>query len=277
MNPSKSLTVAKLQTTPVLIFEGVLELYNLYTCHIRPFISEAFKLKHSAAWTKTTLFIKEDKKWFLVNNFELFHLIKSPDVDFNVLGQKVSVRYIPKDQFNFDISFYELINLIAQHNKTIDIRLVYSQLNQILDQEINQKLFGKNIFANHTLRYGLNYFDRQVAYGDLFRPHIDLSSKPASDVRCYNPDLLRRGNQQVAQVLFHAVGYLGGGPESQNFLIGLVVSNKATVLHRHGGQTWGVPSTPHNLVSLGKGSVRVTPPSPKLYDHVGIRVLMQQR
>ena len=77
-------------------------------------------------------------------------MIKSPDVDFNVLGQKVSVRYIPKDQFNFDISFYELINLIAQHNKTIDIRLVYSQLNQILDQEINQKLFGKNIFAITT-------------------------------------------------------------------------------------------------------------------------------
>lgn len=150
MNPSKSLTVAKLQTTPVVIFEGVLELYNLYTCHIRPFISEAFKLKHSAAWTKTTLFIKEDKRWFLVNNFELFHLIKSPDVDFNVLGKKVSVRYIPKDQFNFDISFYELINLIAQHNKTIDIKLIYTQLNEILDQEINQKLFGKNIFAITT-------------------------------------------------------------------------------------------------------------------------------
>ena len=85
-----------------------------------------------------------------VNDFELFHLIKSPDVDFNVLGQKVSVRYIPKDQFNFDISFYELIYLIAKYNKEIDIKLIYTQLNEILDQEINQKLFGKNIFAITT-------------------------------------------------------------------------------------------------------------------------------
>ncbi|MGE6390156.1 hypothetical protein ACQKDP_06140 [Psychrobacter pacificensis] len=77
-------------------------------------------------------------------------MIKSPDVDFNVLGQKVSVSFIPKDDFDFELSFYELIELIAQHNKTIDIRLVYSQLNQILDQEINQKLFGKNIFAITT-------------------------------------------------------------------------------------------------------------------------------
>lgn len=147
MNPSKSLTVAKLQTTPVLIFEGVLELYNLYTCHIRPFISEAFKLKHSAAWTKTTLFIKEDKRWFLVNNFELFHLIKSPDVDFNVLGQKVPVRYIPKDHFDFELSFYELIELIAQHNKKLDIKLIYGQLKSSLDKQRNQQLFNKNIFA----------------------------------------------------------------------------------------------------------------------------------
>ena len=150
MNPSKSLIVAKLQTTPVVIFEGVLELYNLYTCHIRPFISEAFKLKHSAAWTKTTLFIKEDERWFLVNNFELFHLIKSPYIDFDVLKKEVAVKYISKNQFNFDISFYELIDLIAKYNKEIDIKLIYTQLNEILDQEINQKLFGKNIFAITT-------------------------------------------------------------------------------------------------------------------------------
>lgn len=140
-------TIAILQANTVLVFQGVLELFNIYTSHIRPFISEAFKLERSAVWTKTTLFIKEDKKWFLVNNFELFHLIKSPDVGFNVLKQKVSVRYITRDDFNFDLCFYELVELIAQHNKKLDIKLIYKHLKKILDKQMTQRLFSKNIFA----------------------------------------------------------------------------------------------------------------------------------
>lgn len=147
MKASKSLSVAKLQTIPVLIFQGILDLFNIYTCHIRPFITETFKLEKSTAWTKTTLFIKEDKKWFQVNNFELFHLIKSPNIDFDVLRQIVTVRYLPKDDFNFDCCFYELIELIAQHNKKLDIKLIYKQLKSSLDKQRNQQLFDKNIFA----------------------------------------------------------------------------------------------------------------------------------
>ncbi|PKH65707.1 hypothetical protein CXF61_04975 [Psychrobacter sp. 4Dc] len=150
MKASKSLSVAKLQTIPVLIFQGILDLFNIYTCHIRPFITEAFKLEQSAVWTKTTLFIKEDKKWFLVNNFELFHLIKSHDVNFSVLRQDVPVRYISKNQFEFDLCFYELIELIAQHNNKLDIKLIYTHLKNILDRQMNQQLFGKNIFAITT-------------------------------------------------------------------------------------------------------------------------------
>lgn len=140
-------TIAKLQTITVLVLPGVLELFNIYTCHIRPFINEVFKLEQSAAWAKITLFIKEDKKWFLVNNFELFYLIKSPDVDFNVLRQEVSVQYISKDQFDFNLCFYELIELITQHNKKLDIKLIYGHLKKILDKQMTQQLFGKNIFA----------------------------------------------------------------------------------------------------------------------------------
>ncbi|MGP5440165.1 hypothetical protein ACTXLR_12060 [Psychrobacter faecalis] len=140
-------TIAILQANTVLVFQDVLELFNIYTSHIRPFISEAFKLERSAVWTKTTLFIEEDKKWFLVNNFELFHLIKSPDVGFNVLKQKVSVRYITRDDFNFDLCFYELVELIAQHNKKLDIKLIYKHLKKILDKQMTQRLFSKNIFA----------------------------------------------------------------------------------------------------------------------------------
>lgn len=150
MKSLKSLSIAKLQTTSVLVFQGVLELFNIYTCHIRPFITEAFKLECSAAWTRPTLFIKEEKKQFMVNNFELFHLIKSPSIDFDVLRKKVSVKYIPKDDFNFDLCFYELIELIAQHNKKLDIKLIYRHLNEVLDKDLNQKLFGKNIFAITT-------------------------------------------------------------------------------------------------------------------------------
>lgn len=147
MKQSKSLSVAKLQTTPVLIFQGVLDLFNIYNCHIRPFITEAFKLEHNAAWARPTLFIKEDKQRFLVNNFELFHLVKSPNIDFNVLRQEVSVQYISKDDFEFELCFYELIELITQHNKKLDIKLIYRNLNNILDKQKNQQLFGKNIFA----------------------------------------------------------------------------------------------------------------------------------
>ena len=140
-------TIAKLQITSVLIFPDIIDLFNIYTYHIRPFINEAFKLEQSAAWTKTTLFIKEDKQRFLVNNFELFHLVKSPNIDFNVLRQEVSVQYISKDDFEFELCFYELIELITQHNKKLDIKLIYRNLNNILDKQKNQQLFGKNIFA----------------------------------------------------------------------------------------------------------------------------------
>ena len=144
----KSLSIAKLQTTPVLIYPDIIDLFDIYTYHIRPFINdEALRYEQSVACSKTSSFVRNDKKWFLVNNFELFHLIKSADVDFNVLKQEVSVKYIPKDDFNFDLCFYELMELIAQHNKKLDIKLIYAQLNEVLDKNMNQKLFGKNIFA----------------------------------------------------------------------------------------------------------------------------------
>ena len=147
----KSLSIAKLQTLNVLVYPKITSLFDIYTCHIRPFLnSQAIELEQSNACSKLTCFIKEEEKWFLLNNFELFHIAKSPYIDFDVLRKEVPVKYMSKNQFNFDISFYELIDLIAQHNKKIDIKLVYTQLNKHLDQDINQKLFGKNIFAITT-------------------------------------------------------------------------------------------------------------------------------
>ena len=147
----KSLSIAKLQTLNVLVYPEIISLFDIYTCHIRPLLnSQAIALEQSNACSKLTCFIKEDEKWFLLNNFELFHIAKSPYADFDVLRKEVAVKYISKSQFIFDISFYELIDLIAQHNKKIDIKLVYTQLNELLNQEINQKLFGKNIFAITT-------------------------------------------------------------------------------------------------------------------------------
>ncbi|MFC6203456.1 hypothetical protein ACFPZK_01855 [Psychrobacter urativorans] len=144
----KSLSIAKLQTTPVLIYPDIIDLFDIYTYHIRPFINdEALRYEQSVACSRTSSFVRNDKKWFLVNNFELFHIAKSPYIDFDVLRKEVAVKYISKNQFDFDISFYELIDLIAKYNKKIDIKLIHAQLNEILDQEINQKLFGKNIFA----------------------------------------------------------------------------------------------------------------------------------
>lgn len=147
----KSLSIAKLQTLNVLIYPKIISLFDIYTCHIRPLLnSQAIELEQSNACSKLTCFIKEEEKWFLLNNFELFHMAKSPYIDFDLLREEVAVKYISKKQSNFDISFYELIDLIAKYHKKIDIKLIYTQLNEILDQEINQKLFGKNIFAITT-------------------------------------------------------------------------------------------------------------------------------
>ena len=147
----KSLSIAKLQTLNVLVYPEIVSLFDIYTCHIRPLLdSKTIELEQSNACSKLTCFVKEEEKWFLLNNFELFHIAKNPYIDFDVLRKEVAVKYISKNQFDFDISFYELIDLIAQHNKKINIKLIYTQLNEVLDQEINQKLFGKNIFAITT-------------------------------------------------------------------------------------------------------------------------------
>lgn len=144
----KSLSIAKLQTLNVLVYSEIISLFDIYTCHIRPLLnSQAIELEQSNACSKLTCFVKEEEKWFLLNDFELFHIVKSPYIDFNVLRQEVSVRYILKDDFNFDLCFYELIASIAQHNKKLDIKLIYRQLKTILDKQMNQQLFGKNIFA----------------------------------------------------------------------------------------------------------------------------------
>lgn len=147
----KPLSIAKLQILNVLVYPQVISLFDIYTGHIRPLLdSKAIALEQINACSKLTCFIKEDEKWFLLNNFELFHIAKSPYADFDVLRKEVAVKYISKSQFVFDISFYELIKLTAQHNKKIDIKLIYAQLNKVLDQEMNQKLFGKNIFTIPT-------------------------------------------------------------------------------------------------------------------------------
>lgn len=144
----KSLSIAKLQTLNVLVYPEIISLFDIYTCHIRPLLnSQTIELEQSNACSKLTCFIKEDEKWFLLNNFELFHIAKSPYADFNILRQEVSVRYILEDDFNFDLCFYELIELIVQHNKKLDIKLLYSHLKKILDKQMTQQLFGKNIFA----------------------------------------------------------------------------------------------------------------------------------
>ena len=57
------------------------------------------------------------------------------------------MRYITRDDFNFDLCFYELIELIAKHKKKLDIKLIYKHLKRILDKQMTQRLFSKNIFA----------------------------------------------------------------------------------------------------------------------------------
>ncbi len=140
-------SIAKLQRTTILIFPQFIGLFDIYTNQIRPLIDvHTLKIEQSLAYSKPTLFIKNEEKWLLVNNFELYHLLKSPHIDQKILKQEMLISDINKEQIKFGIPFYELIGIIARHKKRLDLKLIYKYLNELLTKETNQQLFGKNIF-----------------------------------------------------------------------------------------------------------------------------------
>lgn len=141
-------TIAKLQKKGVLFSPLIVDLFKIYTEHIRPVIdSDNLKLEQRRALFKPTLIVKSDKKQLLANNFELYYLIKSHNLDQDTLKQNVLVSSLTEEESNLGIAFFELIEIISRYKAILDLRVIYTKINNILTKDMTQKLFKKDIFS----------------------------------------------------------------------------------------------------------------------------------
>lgn len=145
------ISIAKLQKNIVTIHPDIVSLFDIYTNHIRPSMdNHNVEIERNRVFFKPTLFIKKEKIWIMVNNFELYHFLKLFDIDQKLVRKDVSIGSISEEQLVFGIPFYELIDIIARYKKRLDIKLIYTCLNEILTTSINQELFNKNTFPITT-------------------------------------------------------------------------------------------------------------------------------
>ena len=154
-------TIAKLQKKGLLLSPLIVDLFKIYTEHIRPVIdSDNLKLEQRRALFKPTLIIKSDKKQLLANNFELYHLIKSHNLDQDTLKQNVLVSSLTEEESNLGIAFFELIEITSRYKAILDLSIIYTKLNNILTKDMTQKLFKKNIFSIITFCTLIGITDR---------------------------------------------------------------------------------------------------------------------
>ncbi|WAI87353.1 hypothetical protein SC65A3_00807 [Psychrobacter sp. SC65A.3] len=144
----KTTTIAKLKKDTILIFPSTVDLFLIYSHHIRPFIdTHTLTIEQNSKKSKHTLFVKNEKKLFLVNNFELYHIIKDPDTNQKTPKKQVEIINITEDQFDFKMMFDELIEIIAQHKNNLNVKIIHKHLIKILTKEMNKLFFNKNIFT----------------------------------------------------------------------------------------------------------------------------------
>ncbi len=147
-------TIAKLQKKGVFISPVIVNLFEIYTAYIRPVLDKQkdkhLKLEQRRALFKPTLIVKSEKKQLLANNFELYYLIKSNNLDQGTLKQNVLVSSLTEDECNLGIAFFELIDITSRHKAILDLSIIYTKLNNILTKDMTQKLLKKNIFSIKT-------------------------------------------------------------------------------------------------------------------------------
>lgn len=145
------ISIAKLQKNTVIIHPNIVGLFKIYANHIRsPMDNHNVKIEQNRVFFKPTLFIKKEKTWLIVNNFELYHFLKMVDMDQQLVRKEVSIGSINEEQLVFGIPFYELIDIIARYKKYLDIKLIYTCLNELLTTSMNQALFNKKTFPITT-------------------------------------------------------------------------------------------------------------------------------
>lgn len=144
-------TIAKLQKKGVFISPVIADLFEIYTADIRPVLEKQkdkpLKLEQRRALFRPTILVKSDKKQLLANNFELYYLIKSHNLDQGTLKQNILVSSLTEDECNLGIAFFELIDITSRHKAILDLRVIYTKINNILTKDMTQKLFKKDIFS----------------------------------------------------------------------------------------------------------------------------------
>lgn len=141
-------SIAQLQKQPVFIFSDITELFEVYSKDIRPRIKEtgSLSIHQKASIAKPTLYIKTDKKIQIINNLELFYILKDPNLSRNLLTKPLSTVQINEAQFCIQYVFYELIENIVKYQKNLNIKSIYEQLNKYLNIDMKQKILGENNF-----------------------------------------------------------------------------------------------------------------------------------
>ncbi|WP_299068092.1 hypothetical protein [uncultured Psychrobacter sp.] len=145
-------SIAKLQKKGILISPVIADLFKIYAEDIRPFLdhNKNLKLEQRRALFKLTILIKSDKKQLLANNFEIYYLLKSHNLEQDTLRQNVLISSSAQDECDFGIAFFELIDIISRHKALLDLKVILEKFQKILTEDMTQNLLKKNFFAITT-------------------------------------------------------------------------------------------------------------------------------
>lgn len=166
----KIITLATLRKRSIFIFCEAEPLFEIYFDLIYPYLdSHHLYIEKGVALSKPSLFIKEGKGLFLVHNFELYNMLKRVDTANEIITHEILFSEISTDLFKFDLAFYELIRIISRYYKLVKLKQIYDRLNDLLEPETCQKLFGKSSFAIATFCSLINLPER------TYYNHIEMN------------------------------------------------------------------------------------------------------
>lgn len=145
------ITIAKLQKKGIFISPVIADLFEIYASDIRPLLdkekNKLLKLEQRRALFKPTILVKSEKKQLLANNFEIYYLLKSDNLDQNTIKQNIIISSFAQDECNFGIAFFELIDILSRHKALLDLKIIFEKLQKILTEDMTQNLLKKNDFS----------------------------------------------------------------------------------------------------------------------------------
>ena len=144
-------SVAKLQKKSIFISPLIVNFFEIYSEDIRPFLGNEkdknLNLEQRRALFKPTILIKSKEKQLLANNFEIYYLLKSHNLDQETLRLNMFVSSLTDDQLNFNTAFFELIDIVSRYKVLLDLKVILGKLQKILTKDKTQSLLKKNDFS----------------------------------------------------------------------------------------------------------------------------------